>query len=164
MEETTRHPLALARLALGMTMDELVSGIRAAAARRGLRSGTDEARVRKWQRGVEPSEESQIYIAEALGWPADIVRAADWPTLAASLSQTVAWDRFDLGRHTHASQYWIAGLHNAHEAGDHDMGAGLLGDLACARPVSDLVPVRSAGVESKSLVRPLHLAGLTAAA
>ncbi|MEU6258640.1 XRE family transcriptional regulator [Streptomyces sp. NPDC047043] len=252
MEETTRHPLVVARLARGMTMEDLVSGIRAAATRRGLRSGTDEARVRKWQRGVEPNEESQIYIAEALGWPADIVRADDWPnwvpltadgvvplgpasfvpalrealrsamdrrtfftisgaalsalasdwalgpaavlaqardgkpigedfvaylesstrhlaslpteqrqhtamlldahlstvtellehgryapalglrlhTLAASLSQTVAWHRFDLGRHTHASQNWIAGLHNAHAAGDHDMGAGLLSDLA----------------------------------
>jgi hypothetical protein len=256
VQETTRHPLALARLVLGMTMEELVSGIRAAAARRGLRSGTDEARVRKWQRGVEPNEESQIYIAEALGWPADIVRADDWPnwlpltangvvplgphssvpalrealrtamdrrtfftisgatlsalaadwaagptsalaqardgkpigedfvaflenttqqlashateqrqhtatlvdahlstvteplehgryapalglrlhTLAASLSQTVAWHRFDLGRHTHASQNWIAGLHNAHAAGDHDMGAGLLGDAGADRP------------------------------
>ncbi len=51
-------------------------------------------------------------------------------SLAASLAQTVAWHRFDLGSHTHASQYWIAGLHNAHAAGDHDMGAGLLGDLA----------------------------------
>lgn len=51
-------------------------------------------------------------------------------TLAASLAQTVAWHRFDLGRHTHASQNWIAGLHNAHAAGDHDMGAGLLSDLA----------------------------------
>jgi len=51
-------------------------------------------------------------------------------TLAASLSQTVAWHRFDLGSHTHASQNWIAALHNAHAAGDHDMGAGLLGDLA----------------------------------
>lgn len=233
-------------------MDEFVAGIHDAAARRGLRSGTDEARVRKWQRGVRPSEESQLYIAEALGWPADIVRADDWPnwlpltangvvplgphssvpalrealrtamerrdfltitgtavsalaaawaggahhaltqaqdgkavsedlvdflesstrhlstlatqqrqhtpalldahlatvtdliehgrytpataqrlhTLAASLSQTVAWHRFDLGRHTHASQHWIAGLHNAHAAGDYDMGAGLLGDLA----------------------------------
>ncbi|MFF8035851.1 XRE family transcriptional regulator [Streptomyces sp. NPDC016626] len=226
--------------------------IRAAAVRRGLRSGTDEARVRKWQRGVTPSEESQIYIAEALGWPADIVRADDWPnwlpytvdgvvplgphsfvpalrealrtamdrrtfftisgaalaalaanwadgpasaltqaqegkpvgedlvafledttrqlagltteqgqhtatlldaslstvtdllehgrytpalglrlhTLAATLSQTLAWHRFDLGRHTHASQHWIAALHNAHAAGDHDLGAGLLSDLA----------------------------------
>jgi hypothetical protein len=252
VEETTRHPLVVARLACGMTMEELVSGIRAAAARRGLRSGTDEARVRKWQRGVEPNEESQVYIAEALGWPADIVRGDDWPnwlpltadgvvplgphssvsalrealrtamdrrafftisgaalsrlaadwavgpstalarahggkpigddfvafledstqhlatlpteqrqhtamlldahlatvtellehgryspavglrlhTLAASLSQTVAWHRFDLGSHTHASQNWIAALHNAHAADDHDMGAGLLGDLA----------------------------------
>ncbi|MFD9394784.1 XRE family transcriptional regulator [Streptomyces sp. NPDC060000] len=233
-------------------MDDLVRGIRAAAARRGLRSGADVARVRKWQRGVRPNEESQIYIAEALGWPADIVRADDWPnwlplsadgvvplgphsfvpalrealrtvmerrtfltisgaalsalaadwatgpatataqvhdgktigedfvellentaqsladlpteerqhtpalldaclstvtdrlahgrytpavglrlhTLAASLSQTIAWHRFDHGRHTHASQYWIAGLHNAHAAGNHDMGAGLLSDLA----------------------------------
>ncbi|ANS62346.1 hypothetical protein SLINC_0122 [Streptomyces lincolnensis] len=51
-------------------------------------------------------------------------------TLAASLSQTVAWHAFDLRRHTHASQSWIAGLHNAHAAGDRDMGAGLLGDLA----------------------------------
>ncbi|UOB15349.1 hypothetical protein MQE23_42720 [Streptomyces sp. HP-A2021] len=51
-------------------------------------------------------------------------------TLAASLCQTTAWHRFDLGRHSHASQHWIAGLHNAHAAGDHDMGAGLLSDLA----------------------------------
>ncbi|KPH98929.1 hypothetical protein OK006_8538 [Actinobacteria bacterium OK006] len=252
MEETARHPLALARAARGMTQVALVAGVQAAARRRGMRSGTDKARVRKWERGVEPNEESQIYIAEALGLPPDIVRADDWPnwlpltadglvplgphsslpalrealrtamerrtlftisgaaltavaadwalgptgalaqardgkpvgedlvtfletstrrlaslateqrqhtavlldahlstttdllargrhtpatglrlhTLAASLSQTVAWHRFDLGHHTHASQYWIAGLHNAHAAGDHDMGAGLLGDLA----------------------------------
>ncbi|WP_308039774.1 XRE family transcriptional regulator [Streptomyces sp. PSKA30] len=235
-----------------MTQDALAAGIQTAARRHGLRSGTDRMRVRKWERGVEPSAESQGYIAEALGLPADIVRSEDWPnwlpltpdgvvplgphssvpalrealrtamerrtfltisgaalsalaadwaggpatalaqaragkpisddfvaflenttqhlaglvteerqhtailldahlstvtellehgrytpalglrlhTLAASLSQTVAWHRFDLGRHTHASQYWIAGLHNAHAAGDHDMGAGLLGDLA----------------------------------
>ncbi|MFI5979051.1 XRE family transcriptional regulator [Streptomyces sp. NPDC051452] len=252
MEETTGHPLVVARRAAGKTMEELVSGIHAAAARRHLRSGIDEARVRKWQRGVRPSDDSQVYIAEALGWPADIVRADDWPnwlpltangvvplgphsfvpalreaqrtamerrtfltisgaalsalaadwaggpagalaqahdgkpigedlvafledstrhlaglpteqrqhtpalldahlatvteflengryspalglrlhTLAASLSQTVAWHAFDLRRHTHASQSWIAGLHNAHAAGDRDMGAGLLGDLA----------------------------------
>ncbi|MFJ9010290.1 XRE family transcriptional regulator [Streptomyces canus] len=252
MEDTTDHPLAVARRAAGKTMEELVSGIHAPAARRNLSSGTDEARVRKWQRGVRPSEESQIYIAEALGWPADVVRADDWPnwlpltangvvplgphsfvpalrvahrtamerrtfltisgaalsalatqwaggpadalaqvhddkpvgedlvaflenstqhlaglsteerqhtpalleahlatvtdllengcytpglglrlhTLAASLSQTVAWHAFDLRRHAHASQSWVAGMHNAHAAGDHDMGAGLLGDLA----------------------------------
>ncbi|WP_326762780.1 XRE family transcriptional regulator [Streptomyces phaeochromogenes] len=252
MDETTRHPLVVARCAAGMTMEEFVSAIHAAASRRNLRSGIDDARVRKWHRGVTPNDESQIYIAEALGWPADIVRANDWPnwlpltadgvvplgphssvpalrealrtamdrrtfftisgatlsalaadwavgptsalaqardgkpigddfvtflestveyltglateqrqhapalldahlstvtellergrytpalglrlhTLAASLSQTVAWHSFDLGRHTTASQNWIAGLHNAHAAGDHDLGAGLLGDLA----------------------------------
>lgn len=252
MEETARHPLTVARMARGMTQDALAAGIQAAAHRQGLRSGTDRMRVRKWERGVEPSQESQVYIAEALGLPADIVRGDDWPnwlpltangvvplgphssvpalreamrtamdrrtfftisgvalsalaadwaigptsalaqardgkpigedyvaflestaqhlagfateqrqhtavlldanlstvtellehgrytpalglrlhTLAASLSQTAAWHRFDLGRHTHASQSWIAGLHNAHAAGDHDMGAGLLGDLA----------------------------------
>lgn len=252
MQETTPHPLHVARTARGMTMEELVAGIRAAAGRRGLRSGTDDARVRKWQRGdADPNEESQIYIAEALGLPADIVRSDDWPnwlpltadgvvplgphssvpalrealrtamerrtfltisgaalsglaadwaagptgalaqvrdgdevsddlvlllenttqelagftdqrqhtmalldaylstvtkllehgrytpavglrlhTLAASLSQTIAWHRFDLDLHTYASQYWIAGLHNAHAAGDNDLGAGLLSDLA----------------------------------
>ncbi|WP_217236457.1 XRE family transcriptional regulator [Streptomyces sp. AC555_RSS877] len=235
-----------------MTQDALATGVQAAAHRRGLRSGTDKARIRKWERGVEPNGESQLYLAEALGLPADIIRPQDWPhwlplttdgviplgpnssapalrealrtamerrtfltvsgaalsalaadwavspatalaqardgkpigedfvafletttqqlaslateqrqhtaklleahlstvtellehgrytpalglrlhTLAASLSQTVAWHSFDQGRHTHASQSWIAGLHNAHAAGDHDMGAGLLGDLA----------------------------------
>lgn len=51
-------------------------------------------------------------------------------TLAASLAQTVAWHRFDLGQHTPASQYWVAAFHNAHAAADHDMGAGVLSDLA----------------------------------
>jgi transcriptional regulator with XRE-family HTH domain len=250
--ETWPDPLTAARNARGMSEQDLADGVRAAAARRRLRSGTDDSRVRKWQRGVTPNEESQIYIAEALGLPADIVRVDDWPTwlpltadgvvplspnssvlalrealrtamerrafltvsgaalsslaadwalgpaaalpqthdgqpigeelvafleqssqhlagiateqpqhtailleahlatvtdllehgrytpalalrlhtLAASLSQTVAWHRFDQGRHTHAGQNWIAGLHNAHAAGDHDMGAGLLSDLA----------------------------------
>ncbi|MER5201517.1 XRE family transcriptional regulator [Streptomyces sp. NPDC002884] len=235
-----------------MSQEALAAGVQAAARRQGLRSGTDRMRVRKWERGVRPSEESQAYIAEALGWPADIVRADDWPkwlpltangvipfgphssvpalrealltamerrtflsisstaltalasdwaagshntlaqahdgkpvgedlvafleastqhlanlpteqrqhtpalldahlatvtellergrctrdirlrlhTLAASLAQTVAWHRFDLGHHANASQHWVAGLHNAHAVGDRDMGAGLLGDLA----------------------------------
>ncbi|MCX5357425.1 hypothetical protein OG864_01435 [Streptomyces sp. NBC_00124] len=51
-------------------------------------------------------------------------------TLAASLAQSLAWHRFDLCQHGHASQYWGAALHNVHAAGDHDLGAGLLGDLA----------------------------------
>ncbi|MDH6612899.1 hypothetical protein M2163_009316 [Streptomyces sp. SAI-135] len=51
-------------------------------------------------------------------------------TLAASLAQTVAWHAFDVRRHSHASRSWIAGLRHAHAAGDRDLGAGLLGDLA----------------------------------
>ena len=50
--------------------------------------------------------------------------------LAASLAQTVAWHRFDHGRHGEAGRFWIAGLHSAHASGDHDMGAALLSDLA----------------------------------
>ncbi|MFI9604023.1 XRE family transcriptional regulator [Streptomyces sp. NPDC004069] len=50
--------------------------------------------------------------------------------LAAGLSQTVGWHRFDYGLHAEASQYWIAGLHSANSGGDRDMGAALLGDLA----------------------------------
>ncbi|MEU3092383.1 XRE family transcriptional regulator [Streptomyces massasporeus] len=261
-----------------MTVGELASGVRAAAGRRGLRSGTDEARVRKWQRGdAQPNTESQIYIAEALGWPADIVRADDWPNwlpltadgvvpfgphssvnalrealrtamdrrefltissaaltelaadwatgpaaalaqdhdgapigedfvafledttrylaglateqpqhtivlleahlstvtgllengcctpalrqrlhiLAASLSQTVAWHAFDRGRHPHASQNWIAGLHNAHAAGDHNMGAGLLSDLAYQATWRGDHTI-AAGVLTHALTRTTH--------
>ncbi|GGZ05813.1 XRE family transcriptional regulator [Streptomyces poonensis] len=63
-----------------MTGEDLAEGIRAAAARRGLRSGTDKQRVNKWEiRGIRPDETSQIYIAEALGLPTEIVDPASWP-------------------------------------------------------------------------------------
>ncbi|MDX3074020.1 XRE family transcriptional regulator [Streptomyces sp. MI02-7b] len=51
-------------------------------------------------------------------------------TLASSLSQTVAWHRFDVADHPTAAKFWIAGLRSAHASGDRDMGAALLGDLA----------------------------------
>ncbi|MFG2425649.1 XRE family transcriptional regulator [Streptomyces sp. NPDC048448] len=260
-----------------MTMEKFVAGIHAAAARRNLLSGTDAARVRKWQRGVTPDADSQIYIAEALGWPAHIVRADDWPNwlpltangvvplgphssvpalrealrtamerrtfltisgsaltvlaaqwadsdagpltrardgkpigddfvalledtsrhlaalpteqrqhtsalldahlstvtdllehgrytpavglrlhaLAASLAQTVAWHRFDLGHHTAASQYWVAGLHSAHAAADHDMGAGVLGDLAY-QAAWRRDHATAAGILTRALTRARH--------
>ncbi|MFJ2218353.1 YifB family Mg chelatase-like AAA ATPase, partial [Streptomyces sp. NPDC101062] len=47
----------------------------------------------------------------------------------------------------------------ARSAGVVRLPARFLMVLACARPVTDRVPVRSAGVESKRLVRPLHVAG-----
>ncbi|WP_172388016.1 helix-turn-helix transcriptional regulator [Streptomyces sp. MNP-20] len=51
-------------------------------------------------------------------------------TLAASLSQAIAWQRFDERRHASAGRFWHAALHNAHTAGQRDLGAGILSDLA----------------------------------
>ncbi|MFI1189784.1 XRE family transcriptional regulator [Streptomyces californicus] len=63
-----------------MTGVDLARGIRAAAERRGLRSGADKQRVRKWEvEGVKPDPASQAYIAEALGLPADVVDPRTWP-------------------------------------------------------------------------------------
>lgn len=249
------HPLALVRAARGMTGVDLAREICAAAERRGLRSGVDKQRVRKWEvTGVTPDRESQEYIAEVFGVPLENVDAGSWPSwlpdvgvvplgpastvpalrealrasmdrsrrtvlsaisgtalitlagawattdawpevtervqgktigedlvvlleetsarlttlatqerqhtaalidahlatvtdliadgryspalgfrlhaLAASLSQTVAWHRFDHGHHGEAGRFWIAGLHSAHAGADHDMGAALLSDLA----------------------------------
>ncbi|MQS38315.1 XRE family transcriptional regulator [Streptomyces katsurahamanus] len=78
--ETNSHPLALARLAAGMTRVDFADRIRAAAARRDLRSGTDKHRVRKWEvLHVTPDAETQQYIAEALGIPPRAVTPKTWP-------------------------------------------------------------------------------------
>ncbi|MFC5154119.1 XRE family transcriptional regulator [Streptomyces amakusaensis] len=249
MTELTGHRLARARQARGMTRVDLAQAIRAAAWRRGLRSGADKHRVRKWEvDGVVPDADSQSYIAEALKIPQEAVDADSWPhwlppvaiplgpfstvpalrealtvdrrallltvpataltalaadwahadahplapardgqpvgselvdvlehtagrltalvteqrqhtaplldahlttvsdliahgrytrplglrlhTLAAGLAQSIGWHRFDLGRHQAATAYWTAALHSAHAAGDRDLGAAVLGDLA----------------------------------
>ncbi|WP_330174114.1 helix-turn-helix transcriptional regulator [Streptomyces sp. NBC_01498] len=51
-------------------------------------------------------------------------------TLASALAQTVAWHRFDHERHAAAHRHWHAAVHSAHEAGNTDLGAGALADLA----------------------------------
>lgn len=51
-------------------------------------------------------------------------------TLAARLSQTVGWHRFDQGKHAAAGRFWHGALHSAHASGDRDLGAGILSDLA----------------------------------
>ncbi|MFI6689497.1 helix-turn-helix transcriptional regulator [Streptomyces sp. NPDC050485] len=51
-------------------------------------------------------------------------------TLAASLSQAIAWQHFDERRHASAGRFWHAALHNAHAAHQRDLGAGILSDLA----------------------------------
>lgn len=50
--------------------------------------------------------------------------------LAASLSQTVGWYRFDHGLYASAARFWHGALHSAHASGDRDLGAGVLSDLA----------------------------------
>ncbi|MFF7359017.1 XRE family transcriptional regulator [Streptomyces filipinensis] len=85
----------------------------------------------------------------------------NWPVkvrlhaLAAGLSQTVGWHRFDLGRHAEASQYWVAGLHSAHEVDDRDMGAALLGDLAYQASWRN-DPHTAAAILDRALVKTQH--------
>ncbi|MFD8079942.1 XRE family transcriptional regulator [Streptomyces sp. NPDC059718] len=80
MDERTDHPLAYARLARGMTRVDLAQQIRMAARVRGLRSGVDKQRIRKWETaGVTPDRDSQTYIAAALGIPVSVVDTGTWP-------------------------------------------------------------------------------------
>ncbi|MFJ4901631.1 helix-turn-helix domain-containing protein [Streptomyces sp. NPDC088727] len=51
-------------------------------------------------------------------------------TLAAALSTTCGWYRFDQGKHYAAGKLWTAALHSSHIAGDRDFGAGVLSDFA----------------------------------
>ncbi|MFD4260867.1 helix-turn-helix transcriptional regulator [Streptomyces sp. NPDC058534] len=51
-------------------------------------------------------------------------------TLAARMSQTVGWHRFDQGKHAAAGRFWHGALHSAHASGDRDLGAGIMSDLA----------------------------------
>ncbi|MEV7277646.1 XRE family transcriptional regulator [Streptomyces sp. NPDC093111] len=79
MDEFT-HPLAYARSQRGLTGPDLAREIRARAALRGLRSGTDKQRVRKWEvLGVTPDSDTQYDIAAIFGVPAAEVDPADWP-------------------------------------------------------------------------------------
>ncbi|ELP61501.1 XRE family transcriptional regulator [Streptomyces turgidiscabies] len=75
--------------------------------------------------------------------------------LAANLSQTVGWHRFDHGLHAEASQYWIAGLHSAHTGSDRDMGAALLGDLAYQASWRD-DPRTASGILERALSGTRH--------
>ncbi|MEV6804621.1 XRE family transcriptional regulator [Streptomyces sp. NPDC051132] len=79
-DERTPHPLAAVRAARGLNRVEFAQAIHAAARSRGLRSGVDKARVRKWEvNGVTPDPVSQAYIAQALGIPAQDIDPTVWP-------------------------------------------------------------------------------------
>ncbi|MEV5762832.1 helix-turn-helix transcriptional regulator [Streptomyces tendae] len=78
MDDSDPHPLTAARRARGLSQTALAARVRQAATRRGLRSGCDRPRIRKWERGVVPDADSQLYLAEALGLPPDSA-AMPWP-------------------------------------------------------------------------------------
>ncbi|MGW6869356.1 hypothetical protein [Streptomyces sp. NPDC054901] len=89
-DERTPHPLAALRIALGFNRVEFAEALHGAARRRGLRSGVDTARVRKWEvNGVRPDAVSQTYIAEVLGIPTSDVDPAAWPAWLPSVDQGV---------------------------------------------------------------------------
>ncbi len=75
--------------------------------------------------------------------------------LAAGLSQTIAWHRFDQGEHAVAGRFWHAGLHSAHAGADHDLGAGILSDLAYQATWTDQ-PKTAADILDHALTRTRH--------
>ncbi|MCD9142761.1 helix-turn-helix domain-containing protein [Streptomyces albireticuli] len=75
--------------------------------------------------------------------------------LAAGLAQTVGWHRFDHGRHAAAARFWHAAVHSAHTCEDHDLGAGVLSDLAY-QSLWLRDPATSVAVLDRALRRPLH--------
>ncbi|MFD3480530.1 helix-turn-helix transcriptional regulator [Streptomyces sp. NPDC058695] len=50
--------------------------------------------------------------------------------VAADLAHCAAWLRFDADRHADAQRHWQAAVHAAHQAGDRDLAAVALSDLA----------------------------------
>ncbi|WP_276314598.1 hypothetical protein [Streptomyces sp. AcE210] len=51
-------------------------------------------------------------------------------SMAAQLGQSAGWNEFDNGHHGLAQARWHTATHAAYLAGDHDLGAGILADLA----------------------------------
>ncbi|SFF94885.1 hypothetical protein SAMN05216251_14319 [Actinacidiphila alni] len=51
-------------------------------------------------------------------------------TVAADLAHQAGWIRFDAGQHAPAQHRWEAAVHAAHQAGDRDLAAVALSDLA----------------------------------
>ncbi|MFV2086404.1 hypothetical protein ACFHWT_18205, partial [Micromonospora sp. LOL_021] len=50
---------------------------------------------------------------------------------AGELMRLAGWLSFDDGNHSQAQRFWIAGLYQAHAAGDRGLGANILGFMSC---------------------------------
>ncbi|MFI1185661.1 helix-turn-helix transcriptional regulator [Streptomyces californicus] len=75
--------------------------------------------------------------------------------LAARMSSTVGWHRFDQGKHAAAARFWHGALHSAHASGDRDLGAGIMSDLAYqATWLKD--PKTAAQILDSALLRTEH--------
>lgn len=61
---------------------------------------------------------------------------------AGELLRLAGWLSFDGGQHTQAQRFWIAGLYQAHAAGDRGLGANILGFMSCQ--AKDLGQLRQA--------------------
>ncbi|WP_231931388.1 tetratricopeptide repeat protein [Micromonospora echinospora] len=61
---------------------------------------------------------------------------------AGELLRLAGWLSFDDGHHSRAQRFWIAGLYQAHAAGDRGLGANILGFMSCQ--AKDLGQLRQA--------------------
>ncbi|MEV4711839.1 hypothetical protein [Micromonospora sp. NPDC049374] len=61
---------------------------------------------------------------------------------AGELLRLAGWLSFDGGHHSQAQRFWIAGLYQAHTAGDRGLGANILGFMSCQ--AKDLGQLRQA--------------------
>lgn len=61
---------------------------------------------------------------------------------AGELLRLAGWLSFDDGHHSQAQRFWIAGLYQAHAAGDRGLGANILGFMSCQ--AKDLGQLRQA--------------------
>lgn len=61
---------------------------------------------------------------------------------AGELLRLAGWLAFDNGHHPAAQRFWIAGLYEAHAAGDRGLGANILGFMSCQ--AKDLGQIRQA--------------------
>lgn len=93
----------------------------------------------------------------------DLVKGRDYTqpvglrlhALAARMSTTVGWHRFDQGKHAAAGRFWRGALHSAHASGDRDLGAGVMSDLAYqATWLND--PKTAAAILGNAVVRTRH--------
>ncbi|MFD5320334.1 XRE family transcriptional regulator [Streptomyces sp. NPDC127098] len=75
--------------------------------------------------------------------------------MVARVATTIAWWFFDHEGHGVASRYWHSALHSAQEVGDHDLGAGILSDLAY-QAVWLGQPATAADILSHATTRAAH--------